>query len=109
MQKTPGAKRKTHEGYRLQRIARDLIGPFRERVAELQLKTARLRAMDQLARERDQVRDEALQLAPLAIALRIEFEAAAAEVDELVARHSVVADVRRALVMLREQLDHLAA
>lgn len=88
-------------------MASNLIEPFRLRLAEFQQLAASLRAKASLQRDLDAVRAQAVALAPRVVALRIEFEDAA-ETAKLTA-NGRVADVRRSLIRLREELDDLLA
>jgi uncharacterized protein YceH (UPF0502 family) len=90
------------------RTARDLVARFHLQIGEWQERVAHLRALKLAGRvPSTAVISEAEDLAPAITAARIDLEAEVEKLSPRVARHSMVEDVRRSLIRLREETDLL--
>jgi hypothetical protein len=90
------------------RAAKSVVHDVQDSLAAWHQRTATLQALLRANRDVHQVRQDAAELAALVMAARIELEAQLVHVEELVARHSLIRDVRRSLMLLRADLDKLA-
>lgn len=91
------------------KIARRLVQPVQLQLDHWQSRVAFLKAMT--LRDRTDlapIRDEAAELATLAISARIDFEAVLTTVSPLVAKTSIVRDVEKALRRVTADLEVLA-